>query len=530
MRQNGQFSTVVMTLLIGVCVSPIHGFVSRSFTGQGSQAPKKHEIFQPLINLVPRIATSLHASLWDRLQVDEDDEPHWYLLNCIAGLELDLLRQCRDRCGDMEGVVKFVVPMESLTRSHGANRMLTEHMTKYLGYVFANLRLNAETYNAIQDLDLCRSWMGNVNYKGSKKLPPAPIALSDVEIAGFGLEDIQEGNEGGEDDVTDDTEIILDTVEQDLKDKKPKVNADQLKEFLGLKVDDMVKVTAKNKFYGEDGIIKRLKGGKIMVQFFTYGTTYSEWLIPSDMRKLGEDEILRGLSGPSKPITQQDFDADGEGDRYIAQGDMRGAPGRNVRTDPMGSLSGGRGDRNRREDRVERGDKFKRDLFGRNDDEQNREERNWKQYQDRQQVGIPNGGDADRNSRVGNQRNQGINQANVDGQWGRFSEKIQRKEGAQATPKNMQENRKVSDAINGNEDWSAFVSPVSSSSPTSTAKEDDFFSSLMNELSDDLDKKPSNKVSRNNKEDDDFFASLMNELKTEGTESKPSKQQQEIKI
>lgn len=529
MRQKGQFSTVVVSVLIGVCVFPINCFVSRSLKRQWLHAPQKHDILQPLINLAPRIATSLQASLWDRLQIEEDDEPHWYLLNCIAGLELDLLRQCRDRCGDMEGVVKFVVPMESLTRSHGANRMLTEHMTKYQGYVFANLRLDAETYNAIQELDLCRSWMGNVNYKGSKKLPPAPIALSEVEIAEFGLENIQEGNEGGDDDVIDDTEIILDTAEQDMKDKKPKVNADQLKEFLGLKVEDMVKVTATNKFYGEDGIIKRLKGGKIMVQFFTYGTTYSEWLKPNELRKLGEDEILRGLSGPSKPITQQDFDADGEGDRYANQGDMRGASGRNVRTNTFDSSSGSRGDRNRREDRVERGDKFKRDMFNRNNDEENREERNWKEYQDRQLVDIPNGGDAGRNSRVENQSNQGVNQANVDGQWGRFPDRNLRKERAQVTPRNMQENKKVSNAIYGADDWSAFVSPVPPTSPVSTTKEDDFFASLMNELSGDVDKKPSNKISQSNKDDDDFFASLMNELKTEGLENKPSKQQQDVK-
>ena len=94
--------------------------------------------------------TTLFARLWDRLEIEEDDEPLWYLLNCVAGLEIDLLRQCRQRCEGMEDVVKFVVPTETKTRSHGASRMVTETKTKYQGYVFAKLRLCPETYEAIQ--------------------------------------------------------------------------------------------------------------------------------------------------------------------------------------------------------------------------------------------------------------------------------------------------------------------------------------------------------------------------------------------
>ena len=92
----------------------------------------------------------LKAKLWDRLQIEEDEEPMWYLLNCVAGLEMDLLRQCRQRCEGMEDVVKFVVPTEKKTRSHGAKRMVTETKVKYQGYVFAKLRLCPETYEAIQ--------------------------------------------------------------------------------------------------------------------------------------------------------------------------------------------------------------------------------------------------------------------------------------------------------------------------------------------------------------------------------------------
>jgi hypothetical protein len=88
--------------------------------------------------------------LWDRMEIEEDEEPMWYVLNCVAGLEIDLLRQCRQRCEGMEDVVKFVVPMVTNTRSHGANKMVKDTKVKYQGYVFAKLRLCPKTYEAIQ--------------------------------------------------------------------------------------------------------------------------------------------------------------------------------------------------------------------------------------------------------------------------------------------------------------------------------------------------------------------------------------------
>ena len=96
-------------------------------------------------------ATALFENkLWDRMEIEQDEEPMWYVLNCVAGLELDLLRQCRQRCEGMKDVEKFVVPMVTTTRSHGANRMVRDTKVKYQCYVFAKLRLCPETYEAIQ--------------------------------------------------------------------------------------------------------------------------------------------------------------------------------------------------------------------------------------------------------------------------------------------------------------------------------------------------------------------------------------------
>ena len=90
------------------------------------------------------------------MDIEEDEEKLWYCLNCVAGLEMDLLRQCRQRCREMEDVEKFVVPMVTTVRSHGANRMVKDTKVKYDGYVFAKLRLCPETYEAIQGMSVSR--------------------------------------------------------------------------------------------------------------------------------------------------------------------------------------------------------------------------------------------------------------------------------------------------------------------------------------------------------------------------------------
>ena len=471
------------------------------------------------VSLQRHVVTRLQGKLWDRLEIEEDEEPYWYLLNCIAGLEMDLLRQCRAKCADMPDAIKFVVPTEVKTRSHGANRMVTETKTKYQGYVFAKLRLCPEVYDAIQELDLCRSWMGTVNRQGHKKLPPAPVALNELEVENFGLED--EEFEEPDDEEEDADAIIVDSGDEE--DVKDPVDQEALKVYLGLKVEDMVKVTKQGKFFKEDGIVRRLKDGKIFVRFYTYGTMFEEWLDPGDVRKLSGEEILKGLSGPSQPVTQRDFD--GPKEREGDWGERRGG----LRQNLMSNVKGAGGPRNRRSDRPFRDDN--RDMFGRTDEDKRREEHNWKWYQenrDKQQDRAPASGQVDDewNFRAGSRpnRDDGPDAAlrDVDSQWGRQSQRQQRKGQRQQT---SPQTRRVESAVDGKDDWSAFVSPAQS---PARSDEDAFFASLMSDLSDDLDSSESEDSGsrqrgytpkpKKGQNEEDFFSSLMSEL-AEDTDS-----------
>ena len=463
----------------------------------------------------PATTSQLFMDLWERMEIEEDDEPYWYLLNCVAGLEMDLLRQVRQVAEDLpqEDVVKFVVPTEVKTRSHGANRMVRETKTKYQGYVFAKLRLTKETYEAIKQMDLCRSWMGTINMKGYKKLPPAPLPLSEEEIENFDLEnpmweiDEQEAASPGKQ-----RGIIVDTYENDVKEMEEEeaIEVTVKTVYKSLRVEDMIKVTAKNKFNGEDGIVKRLKEGKVLIRFFTYGQTFDEWLDPSDVRKLTDDEIEKGLGGPSAPITQRDIDGprDDE-DRPQRQFDDRNS---------VGAFGGGPA-RERRQDREER--RFQRDPMS---DKKERENWNWyKENEKRNQGGGYDDGDgvefragSRSESRRGNDRNNFSAEGDVDSQWGRNNKN--NKGRRQQQPQDE-------------DDWSSFVSQGSSGSKSkpknapSKEETDDFFASLMTDLSKDSDggkrgDRPQESASAD--DDDDFFASLMSEI-----EDKPSGQDQQ---
>jgi transcription antitermination factor NusG len=524
----------------------------------------------------PPQALVLHSKLWDRLEIEEDPEPMWYLLNCVAGLEIDLLRQCRQICADHPDVVRFIVPTEKKTRSHGAKRMVTETKTKYLGYVFANLRLCPVVYERIQMLDLCRSWMGTVNHKGHKKLPPAPLALNEIEVENFGLE---EWKDEVDDEEEDESGIIVDSGDEE--DRKPKVDEKGLKEFQGLKVEDMVKVTAAGKFFDEEGTVRRLKEGRILVRFYTYGTLFEEWLMPGDVRNLTELELLRGLSGPTQPITQRDFDEPGSG----SNGSDR--PGDSQRGQGVGNQRNRSGlgvgnQRERRQDQV--ANRFTSRPGNRDDNqEQNRNERNWNWYQEQQQQnrqeGLPKtASDKDSNIQAGSDRDNRSGsdwagsdrgsrsdsnwaQGDVDSQWGRGDRKMQPSQGDRRQQPSQSDRRQQpsqgdrrqpssqsdrrqqpsqgdrrqqpsqGDRRQGDSDWSAFVSPSASSGD---ADADDFFASLMSDLSNDLDNsnKKSSQNTQNRKDDSpggsgddgDFFDSLMEDLSEASSAPLPPKQ------
>ena len=45
-----------------------------------------------------------------------------------------------------------------------------------------------------------------------------------------------------------------------------------------------------------------------MVRMFTYGQTYDEWFMPDAIRPLSDLEVMRGLSGPTVPVDQEQFE------------------------------------------------------------------------------------------------------------------------------------------------------------------------------------------------------------------------------
>jgi len=305
--------------------------------------------------------TKLNGKLWDRLEIEEREEMGWYLLNCVVGNELALKAQVEVVLSDFPKyeVEQISVPSLKSLRSHG-KRHVVDDVVLYPGYVFVKMQLTCDVYEAIQSCTLCRSFMGTIRMKGMyTSLPSIPTMLSPEEVAEFkGLEDkIQKENE------------------------EEKSSTEQMLEpYKGYEVGQMCKVI-NGKFKGEDGMIKRLKNLKIGVRLFTYGSNYDQWFEPDDIRLLNEVESMRGLAGPDKPIYNRQFQEIVNPDKYKKKERdnarfTRDSSGRNFRS----VFGGGGGRRNRKQDRVFRGDSF----YSKEEDTERQERQNWENYKRKQ--------------------------------------------------------------------------------------------------------------------------------------------------
>ena len=325
----------------------------------------------PSIQTHHHTTTTLHGKLWKRLNIEEDPPEYgtqWYLINCVAGVEFDLLSMAREVTKDFSPdlVEKLVVPTERHLRSHGDTKKVVDVKVRYPGYLFCKIRLTEDVYEVLQELELARSWMGTVNRKGYKKLPPVPLPLNEEEVLKFkGLEEQQE--------------MFEDMFGGDYSGRSDS-GEDLLAQYAGYEPGQMVKILRGN-FEGEDGTVRRLKDGQIMVRMFTYGQTFDNWFDPDAIRPLSDLEVMRGLSGPTKPIDQDQFDVSiGKKDPSILRDDVDFENTRDGRSSLMQNAGVGP-ERNRRQDRIARGETGK-DLFGRTPEEIKQEEANWLAYRE----------------------------------------------------------------------------------------------------------------------------------------------------
>ena len=522
-----------------------------------------------------QIQTALHGKAWDKLGIEEDDDFYWYCINCIAGSEIELLAQCKKIQPELSesDCRKFVVPQERQLRSHGQKNVV-DVKALYPGYVFAHLRLCPETYEKIQAIPLTRSWMGTVHMKGMRRLPVIPVALNDDEIEKFRLLEAE-------------TDAMF-AKYGDEYDGRGDAGDDLLHQYAGYEVDGMVKVlTGKHK--GEDGVVKRLKDGKIKVRLYTYGSTFDEWYDVTDIRPMTDAEVLKGLTGPEGPIRQEDFDISiGKKPKdYHKRGAVDDRTGRSLRSDLYSSMGQGgrssRGNRNTRFDRQARGARGGRgeDRFGRSDAQLEEEERNWREYREQQreqrsqkrqgtwgmrgakedwkyeETKDVTDGDFDLDN-YDEQSSSVLGDA--DAQWGRQissgrQERRMRRGGRQWQDAGPSQSLGIESALDGDDDWTSFAQQQEGgggggdgTGTSGSSESDDFFDSLLNELSDSLDSADTNdgadfssrsSSSRNgngngngsgaqtfaasgsssSSDDDDFFSSLIDDLDSDKSSS-----------
>lgn len=219
----------------------------------------------------------------------------------------------------------------------------------------------------------------------------------------------------------------------------------------GFQVGQYVKILS-GPHANEDAIVRKFRDGKIGVRMFTYGSQFDAMFEAHELRKMNELEVAAGLQGPERSISQEEFNKQ-----------MGLPPPRRRGDQPNRNGIAARGEvqqRNRRQDRAARSNNG-RDMFGRSDEEVKSESELWDAFQDSSPVD---------NYKRGSRRDTNIFDENAGDVMGKTT-------------------------------------------VDSNTGEDDFFSELMNELSDDLGErqhaKKKNQQSNNFNDDDDFFAMLV---------------------
>ncbi|GMI12417.1 hypothetical protein TrVE_jg10368 [Triparma verrucosa] len=262
------------------------------------------------------------------MDIEEDEEPGWYICQCIAGTETNVMAQLKavvpKTPGAMSSIERFHVP----TRLAGNSRMskvFTSEQVLYPSYIFVNMKLNSLTYTAIRSVSRVSSFVGTRKPIGRGSLSMVvPRRLSPEEVSRFeGL--VKSGSV---------------TSQKDAK-------------AFEYDIGDMVKVI-KGEMKGETGAVRQVRDGNLVIRFWTYGSQLDVYFSPDDVRKLTREEVEKGLDGPTTPLGQDDIDV-ALGRTPRRRREEQGAPTR--REDDNLRVKGSRDTRNRRVDREQRGER-----------------------------------------------------------------------------------------------------------------------------------------------------------------------------
>jgi len=265
------------------------------------------------------------------MSIEADEEAGWYIVQCIAGTETNVMSQLKDVVpktpGAMDSIEKFCVP----TRLAGNSRMskvFTTEQVLYPSYIFVNMKLNSLTYTAITCVQRVSSFVGTRKPIGRGSLSMVvPLRLSLAEVDRFeGL-----------------AAAGATTSEKD-------------KWAFEYAIGDMVKVLSGD-LKDETGAVRQVRDGNLVCRFWTYGSQLDVRMDPQDVRKLSVEEVEKGLEGPQVPLGQDDIDKALGRPPRPKRGEQGQRGDRGERGENDLRVKGSREVRNRREDREGRGER-----------------------------------------------------------------------------------------------------------------------------------------------------------------------------
>jgi transcription antitermination factor NusG len=463
---------------------------------------------------------------WDRLGLSskESDEigrnEEWYILNCVAGGEKECLFQCQgavkgllkesDDGDSQQHTVTFVVPTADEIASRGNSISSNSKKILYPGYVFGKFKLTPTIYETLMGLSSVKSFMGSSirhqNKRSYKLKPPIPTPITAEDAIHFGLVGAISNSNTTDDKTSNDSNNVISSESNNNNN-----------EFSHLSIGGMVKIVH-GKHKHEDGIVKKIKDGKVYVRLYSYGTIFDEWLNPSELVPLTEEQVRRSMATtPSEPITQQQFM------QQIRSNEKRKST--SITKDDLFSSLGVK-QRNRKQDRIGRAETTaaKSTIVSSSISTQQQE----KLRQEREEWFA--------SQKLPKAKEYDDNQYNVDAQWGRRKKQKEKPEEEAITVKNRKDRTKSATPtvdLDDEDYWSDFL--ASSSSSSESSEHDDLFSDLLAELSHDVKERKEEGISTDSlatkgkeKEEQDIFNSLEESLLQKQDKKKLIKMNKEV--
>ena len=201
----------------------------------------------------------------DREVVPVVEDLGWYCIQVAAGSERfvqNMIGMVAEQNGWQQNITQVIAPMEKLLTSRGS-KVGVEERAIYPGCVFVRMNMNGELHSTVMQINRVISFVGtDIAGLRRQRHHVLPQQMGDEEV-----------------------ERMLKIVESGAEDPLLRGDAD------GLAIGDMVRIVRGGGRGNEEGAIRSIRRGMLVVRCWGYGKYIDLQVRPQDVVKLTESEV-----------------------------------------------------------------------------------------------------------------------------------------------------------------------------------------------------------------------------------------------